>query len=319
MPQLRSKGTPSGRDALLQPELPQMWDKNGKSMIISVASGKGGTGKTLVATSLALSLKDTDGVQLLDCDVEEPNAHIFLKPVIMGSEAVAIAVPNVDETKCTYCGRCAEVCAYHAIAVLGNHVLTFPQLCHGCGACSYLCPEKAISVEGRETGVVEWGQSDGVGFAHGKLTVGEAMAPPVIRKVKEYANNNGTVIIDIPPGTSCPVVEAVKGSDFCLLVTEPTPFGLSDLALAVETVRELNIPCGIVLNRAGVGDSKVEEYCQKEDIPILLTIPLDTEIARLYSRGITLVEGMPEWKERFLVLSGRIREIANERISRFKR
>jgi MinD superfamily P-loop ATPase len=210
-------------------------------MIISVASGKGGTGKTLVATSLALSLKDSGKVQLLDCDVEEPNDHVFLKPEITGSKNVSILVPKVDEEKCTYCGKCAEVCAYHAIAVLGNHVLTFPQLCHGCGACSYLCPEKAISEESRETGVVERGRSDGVGFVQGKLAVGEAMAPPVIRKVKEYAHNDGTVIIDVPPGTSCPVVEAIRGSDFCMLVTEPTPFGLNDLTLAVETVRELNI------------------------------------------------------------------------------
>jgi len=288
-------------------------------MVISVASGKGGTGKTLVATSLALSLKDSHKVMLLDCDVEEPNDHILMKPEITSSEPVLIPVPKVDEAKCTYCGKCAQVCQYHAIAVLGNHVLTFPQLCHGCGACSYLCPEKAISEEPRQTGVVEWGHSDGIGFVHGKLTIGEAMAPPVIRKVKQQASNEGTVIIDVPPGTSCPVVEAIKDSDFCLLVTEPTPFGLNDLVLAVETVRQLNIPCGVVLNRAGVGDAGVEEYCRKENIPILLTIPLDTEIARLYSRGITLVNGMPEWKERFLTLFERIREIASERVSRIKR
>ena len=282
-------------------------------MIISIASGKGGTGKTLVATSLALSLKDADRVQLLDCDVEEPNSHVFLKPEITGSKAVSILVPRVDEDKCTYCGMCAEVCAYNAIAVLGNHVLTFAQLCHGCGACSYLCPEKAISEESREIGAVEWGHSNGVGFVHGKLTVGEAMAPPIIRKVKEYADNDGDVIIDIPPGTSCPVVEAIKGSDFCLLVTEPTPFGLNDLALAVETAREIGIPYGVVLNRAGVGNNKVEEYCEKENIPILLTIPLDTGIARLYSRGIPLVDGLPQWKDSFLELFDRIKVLIDER------
>jgi len=195
-----------------------MWSKDGKSVIISVASGKGGTGKTLVATSLALSLKDREKVQLLDCDVEEPNAHALLKPIIAGSMPVSIPIPKVDEDKCTYCGKCAQVCAYHAIAVLGNHVLIFDQLCHGCGACSYLCPEKAITEEEKEMGVVEWGYAQGVEFAHGKLTIGEAMALPVIRKVKECANHDGTVIIDVPPGTSCPVVEAVKGSDFCLLV-----------------------------------------------------------------------------------------------------
>jgi len=288
-------------------------------VIISIASGKGGTGKTLVATSLALSLKDSHRVILLDCDVEAPNDHIFLKPDVTGSEPVNILVPKVAEDKCTYCGRCAEVCAYNAIAVLGDHVLTFPQLCHGCGACSYLCPEKAISEEPRETGIVEWGLSDGVEFAHGKLTVGEAMASPVIRKVKEHASNDGTVIIDVPPGTSCPVVEAVKGSDFCLLVTEPTPFGLNDLALAVETVRELDIPCGVVLNRAGVGDASVEEYCRKENIPILLTIPLDTEIARLYSKGIPLVEGLPKWKGSFLGLLDRVKVLIDERNRSLKR
>jgi MinD superfamily P-loop ATPase len=288
-------------------------------MIISVASGKGGTGKTLVATSLALSLKDSHKVMLADCDVEEPNAHVFLKPAIAGSEAVLIPVPRVDEERCTRCGKCAEVCAYNAIAVLSEHVLTFAQLCHGCGACSYLCPEKAISEEPRQTGVVEWGHSDGVEFVHGILTVGEAMAPPVIRRVKELANGDGVVIIDVPPGTSCPVVEAIKGSDFCLLVTEPTPFGLNDLILAVETIRELNIPCGVVLNRAGVGDSKVEEYCEKENIPILLTIPLDMEIARLYSRGIALVNGMPQWKSSFHKLFDKITEIVGERSRSLKR
>jgi len=279
-------------------------------VIISVASGKGGTGKTLVATSLALSLRGRDSVQLLDCDVEEPNAHVFLKPAISRSEVVSIPVPKVDEEKCTYCGKCAEVCAYNAIAVLKEKVLIFPELCHGCGACSYLCPESAISEEGREIGVVELGHSDGVEFAHGRLSIGEAMALPIIRRVKEHADNKGTVIIDVSPGTSCPVVEAVKDSDFCLLVTEPTPFGLNDLVLAVEAVRKLNIPCGVVLNRAGVGDSKVEEYCHKENIPILLTIPLDTEIASFYSRGIPLVEGMPEWRQSFLKLLGRVREAA---------
>jgi len=225
----------------------------------------------------------------------------------------------VDEGKCTYCGKCAEVCAFHAIAVLGEHVLTFSQLCHGCGACSYLCPEKAISEESREAGVVEWGNSDGVEFTHGKLTIGEAMAPPVIREVKEQANKEGIVIIDVPPGTSCPVVEAVKDSDFCLLVTEPTPFGLNDFVLAVETVRELNIPCGVVINRAGIGDAKVEEYCLKENIPVLLTIPLDTEIARLYSRGITLVEGIPQWRGSFLKLFDRIKVLIDERNRCFER
>lgn len=284
-----------------------------------MASGKGGTGKTLVATSLALSLKEGYAVQLLDCDVEEPDDHIFMKPVIDRSEAVSIPVPRVDEAKCTHCGRCAEVCAYHAIAVLGEHVLAFPQLCHGCGACSYLCPEKVITEEDRKIGVVESGQADGIAFVQGRLTVGEAMAPPVIRKVKAQTNNDGTVIIDAPPGTSCPVVESLKGSDFCLLVTEPTPFGLNDLSLAVEMVKALNISCGVVINRTGVGDTGVEAYCTRQDIPILLTIPLDMEIARLYSRGVTLAEGIPEWQERFTGLFENITEIVSERNRCLKR
>jgi len=282
-------------------------------MIITVASGKGGTGKTLIATSLALTLKEKYPVQLLDCDVEEPNDHIFTKPVITASEAVGIPVPCVDEERCTHCGRCAEVCVYHAIAVLNEYVLTFPQLCHGCGACSYLCPENVITEEDREIGLVESGQADGLCVVQGKLTVGEAMPLPVIRSVKEKADRNGVVIIDAPPGTSCQVVESIKGSDFCLLITEPTPFGLSDLVLAVETVKTLNIPCGVVINRTGSGDMKVADYCLVEDIPVMLTIPLDTEIARLYSCGVTLVEGMPEWRESFTGLFNDITEMVDER------
>jgi len=281
-------------------------------VIISVASGKGGTGKTLVATSLALSLKDKYYVQLLDCDVEEPNDHIFMKPDITNRDIVSIPVPKVDERKCNYCGKCAEVCAYNAIAVVKQKVLTFPGLCHGCGACSYLCPEKAITEEGKEIGLVESGNSDGVDFVHGRLSIGQPMAPPIIRRVKEHTNHDGIVIIDASPGTSCPVVEAIKDSDFCLLVTEPTPFGLNDLVLAVETAQKLNIPCGIVLNRAGVGDEKTEEYCHEEGVPILMTIPLDTEIARLYSQGIPLVTGMPDFKYRFMDLFEKIREMVGE-------
>ena len=278
-------------------------------MIISVASGKGGTGKTLVATSLALALSDKCKVQLLDCDVEEPNAHIFLHLAINQSQPVLIPVPKVDETKCTYCGRCAEVCAYNAIAVLKEKVLIFPELCHGCGACSYLCPESAISEEGREIGVVETGDSGNMEFIQGRLVVGEPMAPPIIREVKKYIDPTKEVIIDISPGTSCPVVEAIKDSDFCLLVTEPTPFGLNDLSLAVDLVRKLQIPCGVVINRVGVGDEKVEQYCHEQKIPILLKIPLDRNIATLYSKGVSLMEGMPEWHSAFLKLFQDIKQI----------
>ena len=271
-------------------------------MIISVASGKGGTGKTLVATSLALSLSATQKIQLLDCDVEEPNANILLRVTIKHSQPVNIPTPSVDETKCTYCGKCAEVCAYNAIAVIKKKVLIFPELCHGCGACSYLCPESAITEEGKEVGIVERGDSGNLELIQGRLNVGEAMAPPVIREVKRHIDHGSVVIIDVPPGTSCPVIEAVKGSDFCLLVTEPTPFGLNDLSLAVEVVRELNIPCGVIINRAGVGSDEVDQYCHREGIPILLKIPLDRSIAMFYSRGIPLVEGMPRWRQKFIRL-----------------
>jgi MinD superfamily P-loop ATPase len=288
-------------------------------MIISIASGKGGTGKTLVATSLALSLKDKYSVQLLDCDVEEPNDHIFIKPTITNSEVVCIPVPEINEDKCTHCGKCAEVCAYHAIAVLPKSVLVFPHLCHGCGACSYLCPEKAITEQGNEIGIIEYGQADKIAFIQGKLNVSEAMPTPVIRKVKEYVKDNGISIIDVPPGTSCPVVESIKDSDFCLLVTEPTPFGLNDLILAVETVKIMGIPCGVVINRAGKDNHNIEEYCRQENLPILLTIPLDIKIAQLYSRGVTLAEGLPRWKNDFLTLFDRIRERLNERNHSLKR
>jgi len=278
-------------------------------MIISVASGKGGTGKTLVATSLALSLIDNYKVQLLDCDVEEPNANILLHLAVNQGQPVFIPIPKVDETKCTYCGKCAEVCAYNAIAVIKDKVLVFPELCHGCGACSYLCPESAITEEGREVGIVERGGSGNLELIQGKLNVGEAMAPPVIREVKKYIDPANIVISDVPPGTSCPVVEAVEGSDFCLLVTEPTPFGLNDLSLAMEVVRKLGIPCGVVINRVGIGGEEVEKYCHQEEIPLLLRIPLDRKIAMLYSKGIPLVEGMPQWREDFLKLFQDIKDV----------
>jgi len=282
-------------------------------MIISVASGKGGTGKTLVATSLAISIGAEEKVQILDCDVEEPNDHLFLKPVIAGSEPVCIPVPKVDYTKCTFCGECARVCAFKALAVVPKSVLVFNQLCHGCGACSYLCPEKAISEEGRNMGVVEWGNAGKIEFVQGRLTVGEAMPVPVIRRVKEKIKRDKTAILDVSPGTSCPVVESVRNSDYCLLVTEPTPFGLHDLVLAVETVREIGVPFGVIINRAVSGDTHVHDYCRQEKIPVLLEIPLDREIARIYSEGITLAEGKPEWQANFIDLHNRIKGALHER------
>ena len=265
-------------------------------MIISVASGKGGTGKTTIATSLALSLRK---VQFLDCDVEEPNGHIFLKPQINERISVGIPVPEVDESKCNLCGKCADICEFNAIVVIKKKVLFFPELCHGCGGCSYICPEKAIREVEREIGIIEKGSSGNIDFSHGVLNVGEPMAPPLIRQVKKLINNSSNAIVDASPGTSCPVVETVKDSDFCLLVTEPTPFGLNDLKLAVEMLKKLTIPFGVVINCADIGDEEVERYCKREGIPILMTVPWDRRIAEAYSRGIPLIEALPEFQNKF--------------------
>jgi MinD superfamily P-loop ATPase len=275
-------------------------------MIISVASGKGGTGKTTVATNLALSVETP--VRFLDCDVEEPNAHLFIHPDFERSETITTPVPQVDENKCTLCGKCAEICEFKAIVVIGETVLPFPELCHSCGGCMEVCPEGAITETGRNLGVIEAGHRNGLEFFHGKLRVGEAMSPPLIREVKAYAHTDALTIIDAPPGTSCPVIAAMKGADFILLVTEPTPFGLHDLKLAVGAVKILGIPCGLVINRADMGDDQVMAYAEEEEIPVLMEIPFDRRIAEVYSTGDVLVEVVPEWKGRFLDLYNRIQE-----------
>jgi len=267
-------------------------------MIISIASGKGGTGKTTVAVNLALSLpKGT--VQLIDCDVEEPNSHLFLNPSFHQVTSVGIPVPRIDESKCTYCGKCAKVCEYHAIAVILKNVLVFDELCHGCGACSYLCPEKAIFEVERETGIVQEGNSDGISFVNGILNVGEPMASPLIRKAKGKIQRDKIVILDAPPGTACPVIETVKGSDFCLLVTEPTPFGLNDLELAVGMLEKLGIQMGVIINKADIGDRGVWDYCKARNIPILMEIPMDRKIAESYSKGIPIVIEDPSYITKF--------------------
>jgi len=277
-------------------------------MIISIASGKGGTGKTTVATNLAVSLGSD--VQILDCDVEKPNSHLFIQPTIEEVETITTPVPEVDMDKCNLCGKCGEICQFKAIVVIGETVLPFLELCHSCGGCMEVCPEKAITEIGRELGVIERGHRNGIGFVHGKLRVGEAMSPPLIRRVREYTRSDILTIIDAPPGTSCPVIASMKGADFVLLVTEPTPFGLHDLKLAIGAVKILGIPCGLVINRSDMGDDQVKKYANEEDVPVLMEISFDRRIAEAYSRGDMIVEVMPEWKDRFLELYHRIEKIA---------
>lgn len=274
-------------------------------MILSVASGKGGTGKTTVATNIALSIGNA---QVLDCDVEEPNANIFLHANITEQEDIFVSIPEIDPTKCDYCGKCSEFCAYNALAVVRSTVLVFPELCHSCGGCELVCPKDAITWKERVIGRIEHGQTKGIDFYHGILNLGEAQAIPVIKALKRKIDKNKDVILDVPPGTSCPVIESITGSDYCILVTEPTPFGLHDLKLAVEVVRHLSIPFGVVINRDGIGDERVEMYCQKENIPVLLKIPEWKKIALLYSKGIALVKEAYEWHEMFGLVFNRIRE-----------
>ena len=279
-------------------------------MLIGIASGKGGTGKTTVATNLALSVGAE--VQLLDCDVEEPNAHFFINPSFEETKTVFTPVPEVDEEKCTFCGKCSEICQFKAIAVVNKTVLVFNELCHSCGGCMEVCPEKAVCETGRELGIVEVGRRGHIEFVHGRLRVGEAMSPPLIKKVRSFAEKETMTLIDAPPGTSCPVISAMKGADFVLLVTEPTPFGLHDLKLAVEAVKVLGIPCGLVINRSDIGDNQVKVYTDQKRLPILMEIPFSRRIAEAYSKGRLMVEELPEWKPRFLDLYHRIEEIVEE-------
>ncbi|MBN2246501.1 MAG: ATP-binding protein [Candidatus Aminicenantes bacterium] len=276
-------------------------------MILSIASGKGGTGKTTVAVNLALSVSADRKLQLLDCDVEGPNAHFFISAEFEKEKITYLPYPEIDENKCTYCGRCAEVCAYNALAVLKENVLIFPELCHGCGACKLFCPENAIKEIGRRIGVIRSGHAGNIFFLSGKLDVGQAMSPPLIRQMKKMIDRERDVILDVPPGTSCPMVEAVKGSDHTLLVTEPTPFGLNDLKLSVDTLGKMGIPFSVILNRARTGDDIIHEYCQKENIPLVMEIPLDRKIAEAYSKGETLIDLYPNYKNKFLELYNKLK------------
>ena len=281
-------------------------------MRIAVASGKGGTGKSTVSTNLAYFLsKIYKDVALLDCDVEEPNCHIFMKPNFNYSQSVYVPIPKINTKKCIACGRCAEVCQYNALAFVKGKVLAFEELCHGCGSCKLSCPVGAISEDGREVGVVEAGFAQGFNFIHGKSRIGEAMSPPLIKAVKKYGDeqNFKLQILDCPPGTSCPVINAVSGVDFVIMVTEPTPFGLYDLKLAVDVIRKIGLPFGIVINRSSENDSLIEDWAKEENIKILTKIPDDRKIAECYSKGELVLRAMPEFKQYFEPLINIVREV----------
>jgi len=274
-------------------------------MIVSVASGKGGTGKTTVATNLALSIGKA---QLSDCDVEEPNANVFLRAKLDEREDVAVDIPEINDEKCDYCGKCAEFCRYNALAVLPSKVLVFPELCHSCGGCELVCPRGAISWRKEIIGKIEHGRAGDMDFYHGLLNVGEMKTISLLKALKKKVDSGMDVILDAPPGTSCPVIETVSGSDYCILVTEPTPFGLHDLKLAVDVIKKMGIPFGVIINRDGVGDENVERYCKENGIDVIMKIPHSREIAYLYSKGIPFTEEMPEWREKFRNLFNQIME-----------
>ncbi|MBU4201918.1 MAG: ATP-binding protein [Candidatus Altiarchaeales archaeon] len=273
-------------------------------MIIAIASGKGGTGKTTVAVNLALSIEN---VQLIDCDVEEPNSNLFLNIALEKAEDVSIPVPVIDSDKCTHCGLCSKLCEYNAIASIPGSTMVFKELCHGCGLCTMACPQGAIHEEDRTIGIIGRG-SNGIEFMRGLLNIGGAMSTPLIKRLKERINEEKTTILDVPPGAACPVIEALSGVDYCILVTEPTPFGLYDLRIAVELCRNLKIPFGVIINRDGIGNQETEEFCKSDGIPILLRIPQDRKIAELYSEGIPFVNEMLEWKKKFIELFERIKK-----------
>jgi MinD superfamily P-loop ATPase len=276
---------------------------------VAIASGKGGTGKTLISTNLFSILEDYS--LYIDCDVEEPNGHLFLKPQNIQSTDVNVLVPEVDESKCTHCGRCGEVCQYHAIISAKKKTLVFPELCHSCGNCVNFCSQKAISEKPRQIGVIEKGLYGTNTVLTGKLNIGEPMAPPVISQLKSSIKNDSITIIDSPPGTSCPVIEAIRNCDYVILVTEPTPFGLHDLGLAIEVVRKLRIPFGVVINKAGIGKEFVEEYCLNQGIKILLKIFHDIDIAKKYSEG-ELLTTSDHYKKIFIKLYADIRAEMSE-------
>lgn len=269
-------------------------------LTVAVASGKGGTGKTTVSANLALvAAARGSKVTYLDCDVEEPNGHLFLKPVFGSRRPVYLPVPLVDQKKCVSCGACGQICQYGAIISLPREVLTFEKMCHGCGGCTLVCPAGAITETGREIGALEEGRAGRIDFVHGRLMVGEAMSPPLIKAVLSAGPRDSFRLLDAPPGTSCPVVTAVRGADYVLLVTEPTPFGLHDLELALDMVKELDVPHGVVVNRSLPQNRLAREFCEARGVRILAEIPDDRRVAEAYSRGELAFSAVPGFRECF--------------------
>ncbi len=276
-------------------------------MKVAVASGKGGTGKTTVAVSLAITLAVRESVSLIDLDVEAPNAHLFLgEPAEDGAE-VFVPVPVVDESRCTACGQCAEVCEFNAIVSFGTTAMVFPELCHACGGCAYFCPSDAIRETPRAVGRVDEGTVRDLRLVRGRLNVGEARATPVIQAAKARARGEELTILDCPPGASCPMVAAVREADVALLVTEPTPFGLHDLGIAAETVRALGVPCGVLVNRADLDQGRAREACAALDLPLWCEIPDERRVAEAYARGRPALEALPGLRDDLLALGDRMR------------
>ena len=273
------------------------------NLTISVAAGKGGTGKTLISCSLAQALNRgrPGGVQVLDCDVEEPNCDILLRPEITEREVVNILVPEVDMSRCNHCRKCAHVCEVGAIAAIGEAVVTFHDLCSGCGACAYVCPTGAIAEIPLRIGELAHGTSpEGIDFYQGRLDVGHQRATPVTNAAKATISPDVITIVDAPPGTACPMQEAVDDTDYCILVTEPTPFGLANLREAVETCRRMEVPCGVVINRDRDDDREMAQYIDEEGLEVLMRVPERRAIAEAYSSGGTLLSANDEWLDELL-------------------
>lgn len=277
-------------------------------MVISIASGKGGTGKTTVAANMAWAASRLEPVTFLDCDVEEPDSHFYLKPQWLGEEEVSVPVPMVDPSRCDGCGRCAEFCRYNALAAIKGDVLVFQELCHGCGGCALACPLKCITYTDRRIGIVREGARGDVHVYQGLLDIGEPVAVPVIKRAEEGRAEGGLTLIDCPPGTGCPMVNAVRGSDYCLLVTEPSPFGRHDLDLAHRAALELGMPHGVLVNRSSGNDGIIDEYCAGEGLKVLGRIAFSRGVAEACSRGDMLVENDEAWSGRFLGLLEEVRE-----------